>query len=310
MNRNRRTSAVIALCCTASVWLAGCGDSSTTESDSAASTGSTTEEGSEQATEDDTTFTGTKQITVEEHSINVSCSGAPVDGRPAVFLLHGGGDDLSMFADVQETLGEQDRVCSYDRPGAGGSDQPAEPQTLEDAGAVLTGVIDQLSGEAPVVLVGHSMGGVIAGRYAPDNQERVAGLVLLDATSPTQGADLAAGIPESATGDAVVVRDQTLAVLEGEGPEQLALPDGEVASAGDIPVEVIQHGVQYLAEGMPEYGEALEGAWTQGQEKWLALSGDSNLSTAEEAGHHIYLDQPDLAVESIRDVVSRAAANG
>lgn len=251
-------------------------------------------------------FTGTKKFEIDGRSVNVSCSGAPVEGRPVVFLLHGGGDSVKKLADFQKTLGKDERVCSYDRLGAGASDKPGGPQTLESTGKVLTGVIDQVAGDSPVVLAGHSLGGVIAGRYAPDHQDRVAGLVLMDATSPTQEADLTEGIPESATGPAADLRAQTLAALAGEGPEQLEVPDGEVLSAGDIPVEVIQHGVQYLAE-VPEYGPGLEEAWTEGQNKWLKLSSRSNLSTAEESGHHIYVDQPDLAAEKVRDVVSAAA---
>ncbi|GAB3444026.1 alpha/beta hydrolase [Streptomonospora sediminis] len=251
-------------------------------------------------------FTGTKKFEIDGRSVNVSCSGAPVEGRPVVFLLHGGGDSVKKLADFQKTLGKDERVCSYDRLGAGASDKPGGPQTLESTGEVLTGVIDRVAGDSPVVLAGHSLGGVIAGRYAPDHQDRVAGLVLMDATSPTQQADLTEEIPESATGPAADLRDQTLAALAGEGPEQLEVPDGEVRSAGDIPVEVIQHGVQYLAE-VPEYGPGLEEAWTEGQNNWLKLSGRSNLTTAEESGHHIYVDQPDLAAEKVRDVVSAAA---
>lgn len=87
-------------------------------------------------------------------------------------LLLGAGDGLEKMADLQKTLSAKDRVCAYDRLGAGASDQPDRPQTLDDTGRVLTGVIDQVAGGAPVVLAGHSLGGLIAARYAPDHQDR------------------------------------------------------------------------------------------------------------------------------------------
>jgi pimeloyl-ACP methyl ester carboxylesterase len=283
----RRTSAVLALCCVvAGVALAGCDEAS--EADSAS-----------------TSFSGTEKIQVGDRSVNVSCSGDPVEGRPVVVLLHGGGDGLDKLAGLQKTLADKDRVCSYDRLGAGASDQPGGPQTFESTGKVLTAVIERVAGDAPVVLAGHSLGGLIAARYAPDHQDRVKGLVLMDATSPTQTADLRAGIPDSATGMAAELRAQTLAVLQGDSPEKLAAPDGDVRAAGDIPVEVIQHGKPYLA-AVPEYGPALERAWAEGQKKWLAISSHSSLTTATGSEHYIYVDQPDLAVQAIQRVVLQA----
>ncbi|MEU6265198.1 alpha/beta fold hydrolase [Saccharopolyspora shandongensis] len=300
MIRDVRASALIALCCAvAGVGLAGCDESAQGDANPSEIMEWADGEGS---------FTGTKKIEVDGRSVNVSCSGTPVEGRPVVVLLHGGGDGLGKMAGFQQSLSERDRVCSYDRLGAGASDQPDGPQTLESGGEVLTAVLDQVAGDAPVVLAGHSLGGLIAARYAPDHQDRVAGLVLMDATSPTQSADLAKEIPESATGMAVELREQTLAVLRGESPEKLVVPDGEVRSAGDIPVEVIQHGKQYLA-AVPEYGPGLERAWSGGQRKWLAMSSRSTLISAANSEHYIYVDQPGLAVQAVQRVVAQAAGD-
>jgi pimeloyl-ACP methyl ester carboxylesterase len=253
-------------------------------------------------------FTGTDTFTVEGRTVNVSCSGSIVTDEPTVLLMHGGGDDVTAMADFQEAIGADNRVCSYDRLGAGASDRPDGPQDYEAVGETLTGVIDAVAGGDPVVLVGHSMGGLLAARYAPEHPDEVAGLVLLDATSPTAIADMERRIPEDATGPAAELRAQTLAIFAGENPEQLVFEDGEVDSAGDIPVRVLQHGVQYLAQAEPEYGQGLEEDWTAGQNEWLNVSGDSRLEVVEGSGHYIHVDAPDLALEAVQDVVSRAAA--
>ncbi|MFD9069740.1 alpha/beta fold hydrolase [Streptomyces lasiicapitis] len=267
--------------------------------------------GCEESSKDDAKdlFTGTGKIDAGGRSVHVSCAGRQVEDRPVVVLLSGGGDGLEKLAALRGTLSKKGKVCSYDRLGEGASDKPAGPQTLKSTGKVLSAVLDRVAGDGPVVLAGHSLGGLIAGRYAPDHQDRVKGLVLMDATSPTQTADLTEGIPESAPASAAALRDQTLSILGGGKPELLTVPDGKVRSAGDVPVEVLSHGKQYLA-AVPEYGPGLERAWSEGQRKWLALSGDSRQSTAAKSGHYVYVDEPDLAVRVIERVTARAAADG
>ncbi len=295
------TSAAIALCCAvAGVGLVGCEDAEGDTDAESSATASAPETEEEQPA-------GTEQITAGEHSVNVSCSGDLVEGRPVVVLLHGGGNDLTTMAGFQEALSTEGRVCSYDRLGAGASDQPDGPQDYGSVGETLTAVLDEVAGGQPVVLAGHSMGGLIAARYAPDHTDRVAGLVLLDATSPTAIADLTARIPESATGPMGDLRAQTLAIYGGQNPEQLVFADGEVRSVGDMPVQVIRHGRQYLAAMDPEYGPGLEEDWTKGQQDWATMSVNSELSTAENSGHDIHLDEPEVAVEAIETVMAQAA---
>ncbi|WP_049571084.1 alpha/beta fold hydrolase [Nocardiopsis sp. SBT366] len=312
MFRTIRTTALSALCCAAAIpGLVGCGVLSEVGSElgsAADEARSDLEDAASEVLTEGQLFTGSKALDIDGVSVNVSCSGTPSDGRPVIVLMAGMGDGLDTLAGVQETLAEDERVCSYDRLGEGASDQPEGQQSIDDAGETLTAVLEDVAGDGPVVLAGHSLGGLIAARYAPDHPDRVGGLVLLDATSPTMIDDITGVIPESATGEGAEVRAQNLAIFQGENPENIVIDsDPRVGSAGDVPVEVIQHGVPYLGE-IAEYGDDLERVWTEGQEQWLALSDRSRLSTAQESGHHIHVDQPDVAVEAIRRVTEEAAA--
>lgn len=293
-----KTSVVAALCCTVlGAGVAGCGGESLENWDPLAPA---------TRTADAAPISGTEKIDVAGRSVNVSCSGDPEKGRPVIILMHGGGDGLDKLAAIQKTLSKKNRVCSYDRLGAGASDKPDGPQSFSSTGKILTGVLDRVAGDGPVVLAGHSLGGLIAARYAPDHQDRVKGLVLMDATPPTMADDITKAIPKSATGPAAELRAQNLAMFQGENPEKLVIADGKVRSAGSIPVEVIQHGKPYLA-AVPTYGPRLEKAWAAGQREWLALSSASKLSTARNSGHYIYVDQPDVAVQAIERVTAQAA---
>jgi len=309
MVRTVPTTALSALCCAlAGVMLVGCTGASQEVEAGLNEMEEELDAAAEEVATEGQLFTGTKMLEVDGGSVQVSCSGTPAEDRPVIVLMAGMGDGLDTMADLQETLGEDERVCSYDRFGEGESDQPDGPRTVEDAGQTLTSVLDDVAGDQSVVLAGHSLGGLIAARYAPDHQDRVTGLVMLDATSPTMLDDITEVIPESATGEGAEVRAQNIAMFEGENPENITVEsDAEVRSAGDIPTEVVQHGVEYLGE-IAEYGDDLERVWSEGQEQWLEVSGDSRLSTAEESAHHIHVDQPDVAVDAILSVTDRAAA--
>ncbi|MFD6286730.1 alpha/beta fold hydrolase [Streptomyces sp. NPDC060205] len=252
-------------------------------------------------------FTGTKKVRVDGHSVNVSCSGRTVARKPVVVLMAGGGDGLETLAGLQQTLSDRGRVCSYDRLGEGASDQPNGVQTVDDSGRILTGVLDRIVGDRPVVLAGHSLGGYIAARYAPNHRDRVKGLVLLDATIPALTAGIRQAIPASATGVAAELRDQTLAVNEGQNPERFLIADAPVRSAGRIPVRIIEHESQFSE--VPDYGPALERMWAEGQQQWRALSAHSRVSTAAGSGHYIHVDRPDIALNAIRQVTAQATPN-
>lgn len=109
-------------------------------------------------------------------------------GNP-VLLLHGFGDSSATWSAVLPRLARHHRVIAPDLPGFGASGPLPEGDMLD----VLVGaVIDlhrTLEVEAPVAVVGNSMGGAVALRLALDRPDLVSRLVLVDA------AGLAVGVP-------------------------------------------------------------------------------------------------------------------
>ena len=71
-------------------------------------------------------------------------------------------------------------VVLYDRAGYGRSTMSTRPRTLDDIAVEAFTLLDCLNITEPVVVVGHSMGGLYAQKYALAFPKRVCGLVLLD----------------------------------------------------------------------------------------------------------------------------------
>lgn len=97
---------------------------------------------------------------------------------PPIVLLHGLGNSLSFWTPLVERLRER-RLIALDLPGYGQSLRPSGA----DADA-LTGPLHALleSLEAtPCVVVGHSLGGLVALHYAKEVPAAVSSIVLLDA---------------------------------------------------------------------------------------------------------------------------------
>jgi alpha-beta hydrolase superfamily lysophospholipase len=105
----------------------------------------------------------------------------PIDD-PArlVVLVHGYGEHIGRYEHVAAALNARgSAVVGPDHRGHGQS--PGEPALVEDFEPIvedLRAVVQDARGDLPVVMVGHSMGGLIATRYAQRFPEDLAGLVL------------------------------------------------------------------------------------------------------------------------------------
>ncbi len=106
---------------------------------------------------------------------------APADtsGRPVVLMLHGFGGSLHSYEAWAAGLAATHRVIRIDLPGAGltGAD-PGGDYSDERGIEVLAALLSQ-RGVARATVLGHSMGGRLAWRFAAARPERVDKLVLV-----------------------------------------------------------------------------------------------------------------------------------
>lgn len=102
---------------------------------------------------------------------------------PTVVLVHGIGDKGARdWEGLTATLAQDFHVVSFDLPGFGRSSKGNQPYTPENYVAILRHLVVRQGWTQPFFLVGHSMGGAIALRYAARYPHDVTALVLVDVT--------------------------------------------------------------------------------------------------------------------------------
>jgi pimeloyl-ACP methyl ester carboxylesterase len=97
-------------------------------------------------------------------------------GQPLV-LIAGLGYGLWQWHKVVPGLAKHFQVITFDNRGAGQSDKPAGPYTVQMLAADTAGLLEAL-GLSPAIILGHSMGGFVAQQLALSRPELVGRLIL------------------------------------------------------------------------------------------------------------------------------------
>jgi pimeloyl-ACP methyl ester carboxylesterase len=151
------------------------------------------------------------------------------------------------------------------------------------------------------------MMGVMARVFATGVPALLYRRIPLQAEVPEPAAGMARALMASRTGVAALVAEQR--VLE----ESQAQVRAAVRDLGDMPLVVLTHGrpapLPRHAAITPEVKRRYEEAWKELQEELARTSRRGEFIVAEESGHAIQLDQPELVVDAIRRVVDATKAS-
>ncbi len=276
-------------------------------------------------------------VDVGRFKMHILCTGK---GSPTVILESGLNDFYVSWAKIQPEVAKATRVCSYDRAGLGWSEASPRPRTSEVMAEELHTLLLNVGIAGPYILVGHSFGGINVRAFARGYHDEVAGIVLVDSAHEEQGTRLP--FLKEAT-DQFVGQFRTLSAMSSFGLMALSpatipnrgLPDeaykqyqavlattnyfdGAIAessifysSTGNtpesldaLPLIVLSHGRPDLTLGLTDAEQAqFEQEWAAMQRELAGLSSNSQQIIAEKSGHYIQLDQPELAIESILELV-------
>lgn len=155
------------------------------------------------------------EVSVNGLKINYRDTGG--DGPPVV-LIHGFTGNVRNWALTVTAIRERFRCVSFDLPGHGLSDKPTDRTAYElpRLAKVVWGAIEALGIEKPI-LMGHSMGGMIAQLVALAHPEDIRALILVDTAAETlevSHADIGNMMNAAQTGGIEAVFELRLAMAE------------------------------------------------------------------------------------------------
>jgi pimeloyl-ACP methyl ester carboxylesterase len=273
-------------------------------------------------------------IWVGSHRLHLNCQGA---GSPTVVFDSGLGGSSLDWTLVQPEVAAFTHACTYDRAGYAWSDPGPLPRDSANIVRDLEQLLGNGSVAAPYVMVGHSLGGLIVQYFARQHPQRIAGLVLIDATHedqfrrleeavlPSDGAhrwtrlsmrdsyNVPEGLPEDVRrlAAAFEARAQSIVVVRSELSFLRRTAHAAPTATGDlpdVPLVVISHRV------MPPAAPTLEAqfaqTWMDLQLELAALTRRSRHVIAGTEDHYVHVHEPETVIDAVRSVVEQHRREG
>lgn len=257
-------------------------------------------------------------IDIGTHGLFIHCTGA---GEPTIAIDTGLGETYEGWESVIEQLSRENRVCAYNRAGYGESEPGPMPRDSQRAADELHQLLAKAGEDGPILLVGHSLGGINMQIYANSYPEEVVGLVLLD--PPPLAWMAGEGFPElrelfrqemmalreaadaaSASPDPDVRANAAyLNAIASENEEFFGRTAEEVAairSFGEVPLTVI--GATKPDPRFGEYAQAFRQFWNEESQMLAQKSASGNFILADGSSHHIHLDAPELVIDAVLEL--------
>jgi pimeloyl-ACP methyl ester carboxylesterase len=236
------------------------------------------------------TFT---RVAVEGRAMRMLVSGSV---ESTVVFENGLGPPLEMWGKVQPQVSRFARTVSYDRAGVGLSENGPPPRDGQRIARELRDALRAAGLPPPYVMVGASLGGLYIRVFAGAYPEDVSGMVLVD---PTHDAD---GVGRSRHPELAVVRETV------EQARRSRIPPG-------VPLVLIdavgQREVPFATGAIRELRakNRLEmDAESRAYKAWLDTIPGARLIVTHDSGHNVPIEQPQLVIETIREIVRTARA--
>jgi pimeloyl-ACP methyl ester carboxylesterase len=244
---------------------------------------------------------------------------------------------------VQDSVAQFTKTIAYDRAGVLWSERGKGPKTGAQIAEELHALLQNAGHEGPYILVGHSLAGITLRPFLDKYREEVAGLVLVDASHPEQlerfpeearkmmqqpptwlfKVMAEVGVVRLMTRNQKVpgsqIEDDAQRMINGRMPVSMKGVADEIGHLADLAKESRQSGqldslpLIVLTANRPDrykefpdttIGKEVTKIWMELQKDHLNLSTQSEQVLANESGHYVQFDQPELVIEAIKKLIN------
>jgi pimeloyl-ACP methyl ester carboxylesterase len=256
----------------------------------------------------------TTMVEAGRHRIEATVFGS---GLPVVVIEPALGGYARAWWPIARALAGDTTVVAYDRAPYGASSPARDDRTARDVADDLHAVLRSLDVGGPLVLVGHSIGGIYVRTYAALHMARVAGMVLVDSSHEAQRKVFFPHLSRNdrllaaLTVPQLIVRskqwrgggDRRSCIREYRAFLRLSAADQALAHGqlGDRPLLV-------LTRGRGEVDPAWQ-AWHDLHQDLAHLSANSRHIISGSPDHYLNKGDPELIITAISEVVRSVRTN-
>ena len=236
-------------------------------------------------------------ISVGDHRLEVIAKG---DGNPAVVFESGFTGGMVLWRTVQDRIAERTRTIAYERAGLGRSENGPVPRTAKQIAIELHELLERERVSGPIVLVGHSAGGMYARVFAHEYPKQIAALVLVDPATEGYYERLRNETPDE-------WKNAPMRMQVGPRQQWAALPVAmnEAASAWPLPsVPVLIFTAKTPLGSWPLRSDPDMAVWLREHEALASHIPGAERVTIDAANHLTLLNEPQLG-ERILMLVDR-----
>jgi len=218
-------------------------------------------------------------------------------GTPVIVLDAGGtgaGCWNGAWGPIWNELAGLSQVCRYDRANTGRSDKAAEPRTGQDMVSDVRLMLSAAGFAPPYLLVGHSFGGLVMQLYARRHPDEVAGLVLIDSVHPDQVERFYALSKSAGDNELADIKEALPGIDWHASAEQVR----QAPALPEMPLVVITRGRT----------TSVAVAWNEVQKDLASQLSSGRQIIAQNSGHGIQFDEPQVVIEAIAGLLPEARA--